>query len=322
MASAGSHSIDNISTDSATHGGSSFTFTADLNLPDESDVSRLRSTAFWELRRSVAESGESLVRRMRDYEHTRSRASAYRSRGRDSRRGSDKTKMSPPSASSAAVTGPYTQSEDRDLDDDVLILGEQTAPSGGCARKKRALSLGLLDAPPSSLFRFSDSAMCSPTSAIHDTASTPSSFPSDNDEDEDDEGCFSRRRPRRAMPPHPPSVSASMSSGYTPALSHTYSTSSNSSLVSLPLPPPISAPGATRPPLALFQGSTLQPHTHQHQHQHRPPLPASRAEKAIAALSLAMANGAAGLNDYHALLAIQGLSQDCGVSPDVGELWH
>jgi hypothetical protein len=46
----------------------------------------------------------------------------------------------------------------------------------------------------------------------------------------------------------------------------------------------------------------------------------SRSEKAIAALSLAMANGAGGLNDYSALRAkeIPPIIEDS----QVGELWH
>lgn len=37
------------------------------------ELIRLRSSAFWELRQSIAENGEGLVRRMRDYEGSRSR---------------------------------------------------------------------------------------------------------------------------------------------------------------------------------------------------------------------------------------------------------
>ncbi|KAF8167963.1 hypothetical protein B0H34DRAFT_39792 [Crassisporium funariophilum] len=37
------------------------------------DLTQLRSSAFWELRRSIAENGEGLVHRMREYEHSLSR---------------------------------------------------------------------------------------------------------------------------------------------------------------------------------------------------------------------------------------------------------
>jgi len=77
-----------------------------------------------------------------------------------------------------------------------------------------------------------------------------------------------------------------------PALSRTLSHSGNSSLISLDLPPPF-APKA---------------------------IPASsRSEKAIAALTLAMANGAGGLDDYEALRSLHTFSPD---NCEVGEMWH
>ncbi|KAJ7071227.1 hypothetical protein C8F01DRAFT_1109599, partial [Mycena amicta] len=50
------------------------------------------------------------------------------------------------------------------------------------------------------------------------------------------------------------------------------------------------------------------------------PPPSSRSEKAVAALSLALANGA-GLEDYEALRGLHSLSPDNG-SWEVGEMWH
>lgn len=76
-----------------------------------------------------------------------------------------------------------------------------------------------------------------------------------------------------------------------PALSRTLSYSGNSSLISLDLPPPF-APQAVS---------------------------ASRSEKAIAALTLAMANGAGGLDDYEALRSLHTFSPD---NCQVGEMWH
>ncbi|KAJ7655031.1 hypothetical protein DFH06DRAFT_1201392 [Mycena polygramma] len=77
-----------------------------------------------------------------------------------------------------------------------------------------------------------------------------------------------------------------------PALSDSLSDSANSSLVSLTLPPPF-AP--------------------------QPILASSRSEKAIAALTLAMANGAGGLDDYEALRSLHTFSPD---NCQVGEMWH
>jgi hypothetical protein len=78
-----------------------------------------------------------------------------------------------------------------------------------------------------------------------------------------------------------------------PALSHSlsHSESANSSLISLNLPAPF-APNA---------------------------ILASRSEKAIAALSLAIANGAGGLDDYEALRRLHTFSPD---NCEVGEMWH
>ncbi|KAJ7102138.1 hypothetical protein B0H15DRAFT_813345 [Mycena belliarum] len=78
---------------------------------------------------------------------------------------------------------------------------------------------------------------------------------------------------------------------HSPTLSHSLSHSAGSSLFSLNLPPPF-APRATLP---------------------------SRSEKAIAALSLAMANGAGGLEDYEALRRLHTFSPD---NCEVGEMWH
>ncbi|KAJ7275249.1 hypothetical protein B0H12DRAFT_1086398 [Mycena haematopus] len=77
-----------------------------------------------------------------------------------------------------------------------------------------------------------------------------------------------------------------------PALSRTFSHSGNSSLISLDLPPPFA-------PKAISASS--------------------RSEKAIAALTLAMANGAGGLDDYEALRSLHTFSPD---NCEVGEMWH
>ncbi|KAJ7783557.1 hypothetical protein DFH07DRAFT_788200 [Mycena maculata] len=79
---------------------------------------------------------------------------------------------------------------------------------------------------------------------------------------------------------------------HSPALSHTLSHSANSSFISLSLPPP-------------FAPKVI--------------LPSSRSEKAIAALSLLMANGAGGLDDYEALRSLHTFSPD---NCEVGEMWH
>ena len=76
-----------------------------------------------------------------------------------------------------------------------------------------------------------------------------------------------------------------------PELSHTVASSSTSSLLSLSPPPTMSSPS-------------------------------SREEKVIAALTLALANGAAGLNDYSAVREALGVSAPhADGAAEVGEMW-
>ncbi|THH20850.1 hypothetical protein EW146_g600 [Bondarzewia mesenterica] len=99
---------------------------------------------------------------------------------------------------------------------------------------------------------------------------------------------------------------------YTPSLSRTVSSSSNSSLVSLPLPPSTRAPPA--------QSNTLSPFIFRH--PRLVPASASREEKAIVALSLALANGAAGLTDYGAVREVQAGVGGLETEAEIGEMWH
>jgi len=103
----------------------------------------------------------------------------------------------------------------------------------------------------------------------------------------------------------PLSTSIIASSPGAPALSYSFTNSTNSSFVSLP---------STY--LGLHSKSSPP-----RQHLLSPTSPSStRSEKAIAALSLAIANGAGGLNDYAALRGMEAPSiiEDS----QVGELWH
>ncbi len=76
-----------------------------------------------------------------------------------------------------------------------------------------------------------------------------------------------------------------------PELSHTAASSPTSSLLSIPPPPTLLSPS-------------------------------SREEKVIAALTLALANGAAGLNDYSAVREALGVSAPhADGAADVGEMW-
>ncbi|KAJ7107637.1 hypothetical protein C8R43DRAFT_1044761 [Mycena crocata] len=217
------------------------------------DLTRLRSDAFWQLQRSVEENGEGFVKSMRVYETRRSRASVYLKVKEAQRRGRRRSPVHSPTVDARNESG--------DEDDDVQIFaGEPVTTSFTSRGKQRAFSAGTA---------FPRSDRCSSPGATCNSSS--SMYLSDDDA------------------PHIPAPSMQLS----PALSHTFSHSANSSesLISLNLPPP-SAPQA---------------------------ISASRSEKAIAALSLAMANGAGGLDDYAVLRSLHTSSPD---NCEVGEMWH
>lgn len=273
------------------------------------ELSRLRSDAFWELHRSVAENGEGLVRRMRDWEDSRSRSEAPFERPHvkdQARRRRRSARLSFAHSEEAAVI-PVLE----DDDDVEIVYGD--ASSGlahphtrSSSHKKRALSLDTMDVEmsdveldPPSFATLDDSERCS---SPVDVSSGFSTFSSD-DEQSPMEGD------------HDLGISR------TPALSHTYTNSTNSSIVSLPLSSAHSLPSSDA--TASSQSSTAFTFTHNPRPSRQATgvsSSASRSEKAIAALTLAMANGAAGLNDYEPLRAEEGAAalDEC----QVGELWN
>lgn len=260
----------------------------DIDLDTKIDLIRLRSDAFWELRRSVAESGEGLVRRMRDYESSRSRGGVY-SKAKDSlRRGRKRHSLSIRPRRVVAADGSGSE------DEVEIFSGDRSseADDSGGARKKRAFSLGTADSGvhDSPFMDLDGSERCSSPGAA--CFSAPSTY------DSDDENM-------NLIDDSPLSTSVIGSSPGVPALSRSFTNSTNSSFVSLP-----------GPALGIHTKSSPSGH-----HFLRPTSPSSsRSEKAIAALSLAMANGAGGLNDYAVLrtLETQPIIEDC----QVGELWH
>jgi hypothetical protein len=263
----------------------------------EADATRLRSDAFWELRRSIAVSGEGLVKRMRDFERSRSKLDIYR-RARVADRQRAKKRHSP----SAPVTRKSNSSES-DEDDVHIYSGELCGLP--ISRQKRASSLGSMnldnDEMESSLF-----------SEYVNQASTRSSFSND---DADNLSC------RSFNTTFPPNSLHSTSSSPAYKYSHTMTFS-----------PPLSGPSFSSPARS-FEAPRSSP-THQNSKflSSHPTAAsfasseedvsltssASRTEKAIAALSLAIANGAAGLGDYDALRDIPSVMIDS----QVGELWH
>ncbi|KAI0079564.1 hypothetical protein K474DRAFT_1658912 [Panus rudis PR-1116 ss-1] len=235
----------------------------DLEPPSPDDVSRLRTDAFYELRRSVAESGEGLVTRMREWESARSSSP---SPSENSSRGTKRimTQSEPG----------WTSAEDTD-DDDIVIVDSRSVSehsSWGPPRKKRALSLDDMEIDQASV-----------ESSLHNTERLPAHTP------------LSRER-----------NVAQASLLMTPALTNTNTASPRSSTSSLSLPPTHHASSAN-----LSGSSTASLGS-----------PATRSEKAIAALTLALANGACGLNDYSSLLQFQEDPPQAVDESHVGDMWH
>ncbi|RPD63082.1 hypothetical protein L227DRAFT_584712 [Lentinus tigrinus ALCF2SS1-6] len=274
------------------------------------EARRLRANALGELHRSVADSNEGLLRRMQDWESSRLRSlrSERQAPGSPSTLGAQSSQAP---HLSRRVTSFYgtpqvteavaEQSED---EDDLFIVGEASSlpVARSPAHKKRALSMSMMDVDIpqiqtlSSPFAAFDGSERS--SSPVDRSLNPSAYSSedeghvDMDTDLSSSGIFS-----------------------TPALSHTYSVSTNSSLVSLPLSHQAGESLATpsnssNTGVPGFTAPLSSPHL---------PSTASRSEKAIAALTLAMANGAAGINDYEALR----MTEDLTTLDDshAGELW-
>ncbi|CAL1696100.1 unnamed protein product [Somion occarium] len=247
----------------------------DIEIPSVEDTSRLRTDAFWDLRRSIADSGEGLVSRMREWESTRSQpvdlGSGYSQQTRGRKRVASQDDPSFSTDSDAM----------EDDEDDILIVSHDDSSLGPPPRKKRAVSLGLMDVDP-----FPD----------HMSFTSPA----------ESERCHSPSSVDVAEGEKHFASSLQGSSPITPPLTHA---SANSSQVSLPLSAPslsYSSPPTQYPASAgSLPGST-----------------ASRSEKAIAAITLAMANGAGGLNDYADVLNFEGGSQPSIDDSLVGDMWH
>ncbi|KAG1801473.1 uncharacterized protein HD556DRAFT_880598 [Suillus plorans] len=266
----------------------------------EADATRLRSDAFWELRRSIAVSGEGLVKRMRDFEHSRSKSGIYK-RARTVDRQRTKKRHSP----SVPVTRSVRRSNSSDSDEDDIQIYSGELCGLPISRQKRASSLGPVDMDD-------DEMESSPLLEYVDQASTRSS--SSND----DADNLSRRSFNSTFSPdalHSTSSSPAYKySAYTTAFSPPLSGPSFSS-PARSFEAPRSSPMqnsiflSSHPTAASFASSQEDVSLNSS---------ASRTEKAIAALSLAIANGAAGLGDYDALRDIPSVMIDS----QVGELWH
>lgn len=308
-------------------------------------LEQMRSDAFDELRKTVSEAGEGFVRRMREFEAHRtggpSRSNtlpsqfdvsgykqAHYKRGRK--------RPSPLSARQGSVhrvsmgTSRGKASDSEDGISDVEIRSSCAAGSGEfrawSPSKKRAVSLSAISYQGA----MADAQIRSSPFPIplrnRDRSPSPSasgySESSDDDEGEITSSSGSladRMRNRRALRFRSKPLSTTTKHS-PPSLSFSFSTSNNSSHLSL---------GGTAPsPISLAAGATnlLSPSPAHHSLSGRAQScsspdaqPSKRTEKAVAALSLALANGAGSVSDYEALRDAQGvLAMDDG---DAGGLW-
>ncbi|PCH33528.1 hypothetical protein WOLCODRAFT_22064 [Wolfiporia cocos MD-104 SS10] len=262
----------------------------DEELMSATELERMRADALCELQRSIEESGEGLVLRMRDYESARSAsptrgAAHYRRR----RREADEGRSAEDAGDRAA-----------DDDDEVEIVSadclSRSAPFHFRApsHQKRSLSLAHMDVDLPEVPPALDPGHADGSELTDGSGHCSSTYSSDDDDD---------LSPDDAASVTPQGVA------FTPALTHTYTSSANSSLISLPL----SQPHGSSPPSSLPDGLGTSPNM---------PSSASRSEKALAALTLAMANGAADLNDYSAVHFADAVEEHSAFNEyHVGELW-
>ncbi|KAK0465433.1 uncharacterized protein EV420DRAFT_959163 [Desarmillaria tabescens] len=232
-------------------------FSSSQEMTNQADLTSLRASAFWELHRSVADNGEGLVRRMRDYEHTRSRADAYSKAKEAHRRGRKRSSLI---VSARKPAPPVDGSDADDDDDDIQIFSGEVSDifAGKYGHDQRASSL---DSKGATLHRDGSSRSMPSGSECCSSPAASSIYPSDDDTKSSATDQFTDGGLHH-IPSQP----------FTPVLSFTAS-SNSSSISSLPSLPP--------PALELLP-RIVSP---------RPlTLPASRSEKALAALSLAMAN--------------------------------
>lgn len=96
------------------------------NSLSQSELTRLRSSAFWELHQSITENGEGFVQRMRDYEHVRSRQSPE-----PTRRGR-KRDFHPQTTPHTYIADSDESGDDED-EDIQIFSGDLSANPGSCS---------------------------------------------------------------------------------------------------------------------------------------------------------------------------------------------
>lgn len=250
------------------------------NLLPSGELDQLHSRAVSELQRSVADSSEGEIQRLRDLEHSRAQRCDASSRHR---------RLHPDSPVLHDVQAEVVSDEE----DDIEIVSSE-APSGsayfhnrGPPCKKRALSLNMMDIddiPDAAAADSSPSLSAEPSercSSPFSAVTGPSAYSSD-----DDMSAADSAGPSRYSAPH------------APGLTNSYTPSSNQSCASLS--PSIFSPLSLPTPGGVHV-----------------PVSASRPEKAVAVLTLAMANGACSIEDYSAIQQMRALDDS-----HTGDLFH
>lgn len=299
------------------------------------DLSRLHSSAFSDLRKSINEAGEGFVRRMREFEAHRNAGRAFAS-NINSPSGSP-NKSTPryrrgrkrPSAASPyqpfqdypSISGINGVNEDPGEESDVEIHSSCIPTLENCLSpsKKRAVSLCSSGNRAVTSNTFAYPTPFRRTLQNRERSSSSCGSSSSEEEDEDDivvqsafEDVQQRNTPRfrsHAMQFSPPSLSFSFSSA-----------SNNSSRMSLPLgvPSPVSYSIVTHSPSSSpSQQSAFPGHE---ANEPRASLNYSKCtDRAVAALSLALANGAGSVSDYEPLREAQSaLGMD---DSETGSMW-
>lgn len=233
--------------------------------PPTHDVVRLRSTAFGELHRSIEESGEGFVSRMRDWEQQHACIHPMLQ---------PESSTSPIPAGSIGIRTPlgwvHPTASHFDDEDDIQIVSGDLASDGGsesCSVAADSECEMDLDQP--------DDHSCGVSARYSSPADSSFSGRSEFISDED-----------------------------SPALSISSTNTTCSSRISFS--------SCRRPSLADSSLVCHRPTGHTYN--------SSPSEKAIAALTLVMASGAGGLNDYEAVRASDGQQSSLDESL-IGEMW-
>lgn len=305
---------------------------SELQRLSEPELTEMYSKAFSDLHRTVAESGEGFIQRMREYEENRSRAGPSRlplegweqCLGRNTggvKRGRKRPSTSPSRQTGRSFTRQAMDGDDSDVE--ILSAGALDTPSGWSASKKRAVSLGGLDSLTQGPVAFpalnhAHVNRCSSPMEHQDLCTSSDSSEADSDEDSTMQSPIIPARTTGLRQRDSTAVST------TPPLSFTFSSSANSSMSSLPLVLPILANPIALPHAAkAVSYSPASPCRSRKGQRHRINTTItpqrSRTERAVAALSLALANGAGSVSDYEALRTAQGaLALE---DHDAGALW-